>query len=451
VRHLREEARAVVPPRTHHPCLLMWGGGNELHDGGVPLDEARSPALAALRDEVARLDPRRHWVPTSPSGPAFHHRLDVIAAAPDDQHDVHGPWEHQGPTGQHTLADAGTCLAHTEFGVEGMANLRTLHALVPPADRWPADRTNPVYRHLGEWWDNAELVQRWFGGRLGDMAALQRASQLLQATGLAYAVEADRRRAPRCSMVLPWQLGESYPNAWCTSAVDFRGDPKPAFHAVSRAFGDRRVTARVPTSVWAGRPTATVEAWVWSAVDAVPAGSTVAATLRTADGAAVATASGTLDGPVGGPLGAVTLDAPLTDVPADAVLIWDLRWDAADGTPLDRETVLACAGADLAPLLDLPRAAVDITPRPGPDGDWQVDVVHRSGPVVVGLRLVDARPADAPGWAVVDADPRPLLPGDSTRLTVHWRGARDPGAGPRIVRLESWNTDPVDLHERSLT
>jgi beta-mannosidase len=107
--------------------------------------------------------------------------------------------------------------------------------------------------------------------------------------------------------------------------------------------------------------------------------------------------------------------------------------------------VLACNGEDLAPLLDLPRATVDVTVGQVTDrpDDWQVDVVHRAGPVVVGLQVVDDRPIEAPGWAVVDGDPRPLLPGGRTRLRVHWRGA----PGPRAVRLESWNTEPLVLDD----
>src|SRR5581483_11715534 len=137
----------------------------------------------------------------------------------------------------------------TEFGVEGMTNARTLARLLPAGDRWPADRTNPAYRHLGDWWVNTPLVNACFRDRLTDLDALIRASQLLQATGLAYLVEADRRRFPRCSIVLPWQLNEAYPNAFCTSCVDHRGEPKPAYHAVARAFAPRRITLRVPTAV----------------------------------------------------------------------------------------------------------------------------------------------------------------------------------------------------------
>lgn len=439
VRLMSDEADAVVPARTHHPCLLLWGGGNELDLDGAPLDEARSPVLAALRDRVARLDPGRSWLPTSPTGPAFHHRLDVIAAAPGDQHDVHGPWEHQGLRGQYTLANAGSSLAHTEFGVEGMTNWRSLLHLVPEEHRWPADRTNPVYRHLGDWWINAPLVQQSFGNRLADPESLLRASQLMQAIGLAYAVEADRRRFPTCSMVLPWQLNESYPNAWGTSCVDHLGEPKPAYHAVARAFAAQRVTVRVPTSVWADEARLVAQAWVWSE-PGVAAGSRVLGRLRRADGTLLAERSWQVAAPVRHPRPVGTLTVDRADVPPDAAVVWELVWESADGTLLDREAVLACTGHDFTPLLDLGPATLDVTTRSTPDATL-VEVAHRTGPMVVGLRLVDDRPPDAPGWLVCDGDPRPLLPGETRAFAVR---TRCPQPGAR-VRLEAWNTPAVTL------
>ena len=201
---MRAEAEALVPTRVHHPSLLIWGGGNELDEGGVPLSDDRSPVLAALSRRPSPTSTRtapgcrpRRPVPSSTTGST------ASSADPDGQHDVHGPWEHQGLVAHYTLANAGTSLAHTEFGVEGMTNLRSLEALVPEADRWPADRTNPVLpAPCGEWWNNADQVVELFGGRPDSLETLNRASQLLQATGLQYSVEADRRRFPRCSMVL---------------------------------------------------------------------------------------------------------------------------------------------------------------------------------------------------------------------------------------------------------
>ncbi len=107
---------------------------------------------------------------------------------------------------------------------------------------------NPVYEHLGGWWNNAALVQEAFGGRIGDLDTMRRASQWLQYGGLRYAVEATIRRG---AGVIPWQLNESYPNAWCTCAVDYHGEPKPAYYGVSRAYRGAP-SPRFATSAWGG-------------------------------------------------------------------------------------------------------------------------------------------------------------------------------------------------------
>ena len=132
-----------------------------------------------------------------------------------------------------------------------MTNRGALEALISPERRWPADRTNPVYEHLGAWWNNAPFVQEAFGGRIADVETMRRASQWLQYEGLRYAVEAQRRRWPRCSGTFPWQLNESYPNAWCTSAVDWHGEPKPAYYGVARAYRGAP-SARFATCAWGG-------------------------------------------------------------------------------------------------------------------------------------------------------------------------------------------------------
>ena len=79
-----------MPQKRHHPSLVLWCGGNELASAEGPLDES-APVLGALRDVVRELDPGRGWLPTSPSGPSSLNRLDLIAADPEGQHDVHGP------------------------------------------------------------------------------------------------------------------------------------------------------------------------------------------------------------------------------------------------------------------------------------------------------------------------------------------------------------------------
>src|SRR5688500_15118688 len=131
-----------------------------------------------------------------------------------------------------------------------MTNRRALAALIDDADRWPTDRTNPVYEHLGAWWNNAPLVQELFGARIADVETMRRASQWLQYEGLRYAVEATLRRG---AGTIPWQFNEPVANAWRTTAVDQRGDAKAAYYAAARAYRPGHPAARFGTWAWAGR------------------------------------------------------------------------------------------------------------------------------------------------------------------------------------------------------
>jgi beta-mannosidase len=437
VEALAADARAIVPLRRNHPSLAVWCGGNELEDAAGPLDDARSPALAALHEVVAELDPDRAWLPTSPTGPQFANRLDVIAADPDALHDVHGPWEHQGLGAQERLYDAGTSLLNSEFGVEGMASRRSLEALVEPDHRWPPTRANPVYRHLGDWWINEPLVQSAFGGRLHDLDEVRRASRWLQAEGLRYAVEANRRRWPRNSGSIPWQLNESFPNAWCTSAVEWRGDPKPGYFAVADAYRNVHVCASYTTSAWGGNDAIRATAWAWSNEGAMDG--EVATRLLEIDGAVAAEATW----PVGlrddgravraGEL-VVTLGSGDTrPVLLDLVL-------RGDGGQVVRSRVPFSRSTDLAPFLDVPRVAIDARCEAAGDA-WRVELRNTGRVVALGLTLDDARPVEAPGFAEASDGWLHLLPGESATVDVRWADAPIDG---RRLRIDGWNVEPRD-------
>jgi beta-mannosidase len=293
------DAREIVPRKRHHPSLAIWCGGNELD-----ADDSH-PVLAVLRDVVHELDPGRAWLPTSPLGT-----------------DLHGPWEHQGLQEHYRRYDSAEAQLYSEFGVEGMTNGASLGQLIDEAHRWPADRSNHVYEHLGAWWNNAGLVQECFGGRLDDIDRLRRASQWLQYDGLRYAVEAQLRRG--CGTI-PWQFNESFPNAWCTAAVDYHGVPKPAYWGVARAYRADHVSAQFVTCAWGAQPE----------VHARVHGDCIA---RIVDlhGAVVVEGHGEIS---------VGLDAIATDV-----FLLDLE---------GRNRYVMSRTEDLSPLLDLPQAQLE--------------------------------------------------------------------------------------------
>jgi hypothetical protein len=323
VEQLLADARAEIVRLRRHPSLTVWCGGNELaaHAEGrddIPLDDT-NPVLAALGAAVRELHPEAAWLPTSPSGPRFLNRLDLIREQPEGQRDVHGPWEHQGLRAHYELYDSGTALLHGEFGVEGMTNRAALDRAIPAGQQWPADRSNPVYEHLGAWWNNAPLVQSCFGGRIADVETMRRASQWLQYDGLRYAVEAMLRRG---AGAIPWQFNEPYPNAWCTSAVDWHGEPKPAYYGVKRAYGGAP-SARFATCAWGGEPEVRIFA---------------------TGHARIVDLHGSI---VGVGVGEVT--TPLEAIETDVFLV-DLG---------GRNRYVMTKTENLAPLLDLPRATVE--------------------------------------------------------------------------------------------
>ncbi len=364
---MEHEAREIVPRLRRHPSLAVWCGGNELE-----ADDS-APVLGALRKVVHELDPERAWLPTSPLG----------------EKDVHGPWEHQGLERHNGHYDGGTSRLHSEFGVEGMTNRRPHEALIGDEHRWPADRSNPVYEHLGAWWNNAPLVQAAFGSRLDGLDALRRASQWLQYEGLRYAVEANLRRG---AGTIPWQLNESFPNAWCTAAVDHRGDPKPAYYGVARAYRPDHPSASFETCAWGGREEARVR-------------SEEPALFLELDGTVVAEGKGEL---------AVPLDAFAGDV-----FLLDVGGNRYVMTRTET----------LEPLLDLPSAAVDVA-RIG-----SRLLLHNVGSVAaLGIVLEDARPFDVSGWQTFEDNVLDLLPGESRTIEVE-------GGGPLLV--EGWNVGPL--------
>ncbi|WP_051941197.1 glycoside hydrolase family 2 protein [Phaeacidiphilus oryzae] len=420
---MEREARTIVPALRHHPALAVWGPGNELHHTATatPLDESSSPVIDRLARTVAALDPDRCWLPGSPSGGDFLNIRENLAAAPERQHDVHGPWEHQGLGAHQELYDAGNCLLHSEFGVEGMANRRTWEAVVPAGRGWPTGRDNPLMEHLGAWWNNTPLVAEVFGGRLDGVDLMRRASQQLQYDGLRYAVEANLRRAPRSGGAIPWQFNEPFPNAWCTAAVDHRGDPKPAYHGVRRAYRENHVCAGFGTQAWAGRDRFEARVRCWGPAVDEGGGRAVARVVA-------------LDGTVVAESRTGVLAMPVAELPGPLFLL-DLELRSADGVSVAANRYVHSAGPDLAGYLDLPPAEIA--------AEWSADrgvlrLAHTGGPAALGLYLTDARPIGAPGWAVFGDNMLDLLPGESVEVPVAWRNAPDEG---RAVLLEGWNTD----------
>lgn len=465
LRFMEEEARQIVLRRRNHPSLAIWGGGNELQDEqGRPLDDSH-PLLGLLHGTVEALDPGRAWLPTSPTGPCFGNAVENIEADPEGQHDVHGPWIYQGLEKQYTLANMGTSLLHSEFGVEGITNLPALEAVMAPEQRRPVRRDNPLWHHLGAWWVWEERWAAYFGDL--DVLPLEtvvRAVQFLQAEGLRYVVESNRRRWPRNSGSFPWQFNEPYPMAACTPAVDYFARPKPVYYAVARAYAPLSVTARFARIAWGGEEK--FEAAVWRAgcprsgvacfaeARVVNARGEVA-TRQTADfgwGLEESDVSGR-----GAEL--LTIEVPLADLDSD-VFFLDLLLSDEGGQPLARNRYPFSKTENLAPLLALGETQLAVSGEQDRD-EWML-VVENVGQVAalgVWLEAVDQAARVAAGSksalpATVDSvyyddNYFTLLPGERRTVRVTWADqTSDFGEKPdvfpeRRLRISSANSAEI--------
>ncbi len=424
--YIAAQAEAMVTRRRMHPSLAIWCGGNELavHPERTPLSTSH-PAVGVLRDVVARLDPDRLFLPTSPSGPRF----DLMKEGGVPGHDVHGPWHFTGDGEYHRFHDRSEPMLYSEFGAVGTSDLDALERYMPGA-HWPPDWTNRTWvHHTGYWWIDIRDVEPLFGP-LREPIEYVRAGQWVQAHALAYAIEAQRRREDHCAGVIPWQLNEPWPNGAQTNAVQYGGRAKPAYWAVARAYAPLLISAAFRGIRW--EPGEEFTAAVWGS-GAVPAGCTARWTITdVGDGSVRHEQAVTIEGGTGL---AQRVGACTWTIPQEPTL-WalDLHIEDGDGGVVASNQYLFSSFAEppLAPLLRC---------RPGrlsavrdASGDLHVSA---EGAPIIGVRVyaTDGRPGPGVGAGWIAA----LFPGRPVSV-----GQR-PG---REICVSAWNAPDIALAPR---
>ena len=228
---LEKTAVYAVKTRRNHVSLTIWSGGNELMEAdGRPVNYENAN-IKKLKAIVDKYDPLRLMLPTSASGP-----LEFLQPEKKGlNHDVHGPWKYGGTKWHYELYNNSDSLLHSEFGCDGLTNLHSMKRFLSPDNIGVFDMSNIVWRFKGEWWDTLQRDQEIFGDikTIDDFILL---SQFMQAEGLRYPLEANRRRAFRNCGSIIWQFNEPYPNVSCTSLIDYTGAPKFAYYYVKKAY-----------------------------------------------------------------------------------------------------------------------------------------------------------------------------------------------------------------------
>lgn len=238
-------AESYISRRQHHVSLLLWCGGNELMDdlngvqkipnNGKPSDRSH-PLIRRLAQIVAACDPGRRFLPTSSSGPRFGANKEDYGQGL--HWDVHGPWKASGDlTTEWSEYWAGDdALFRSETGSPGASPVEIIYRYKGDQKDFPCTFDNPLWRRTSWWIEWPQFIKE-VGREPKDLDEYVQWSQQRQAQSLSIAVNACKKRFPRCGGVILWMGHDCFPCMANTSIVDFHGQPKPAGRAVGEIFG----------------------------------------------------------------------------------------------------------------------------------------------------------------------------------------------------------------------
>jgi beta-mannosidase len=319
------EVRDVVARISHHACIALWCGDNELIGALTWFPESRKDRDRYLvnydrlnRTVEAALHsvlPGANWWPSSPSpgplafGDAWHD---------DSSGDMHfwSVW-HEGRDFDH-YRDVSPRFC-SEFGFQSYPSLSAIRRF---ADKGDWNIASPVMEsHQKNPGGNARIAEtmfRYFRFPV-DFASFVYVSQVQQGLAIKTAVTHWRSLKPHCQGTLYWQLNDTWPVcSW--SSLDHGGNWKLLHHMAARFYAPVLVMA-VPDA----------NGVVLRAVNDGPRAVTIAVTARAAamDGTTRLLAEAVVTVPTDAAVPVLALGAEALG--ADEVLIFDWSGDAQGG------------------------------------------------------------------------------------------------------------------------
>jgi beta-mannosidase len=246
VEALAHIAESYIDRRQHHVSLLLWCGGNELRDdkNGVKgsqltLAVKHHPVIARFAEVIARKDPTRRFLVTSPYGPSD--RFNLQDCGKGLFWDVHGPWNLDGPVDGDwkELWARGDAMFHSEMGAPSASSAALIRKYKGDLKETPGTHQNPLWNRQ-PWWIDWPKFAAEKGREPGDLEEFVAWSQARQAAALTLAARTVKRRFPACGGLIIWMGHDSFPCTSNTSIIDFEGNPKPAAIELARIFREGR-------------------------------------------------------------------------------------------------------------------------------------------------------------------------------------------------------------------
>jgi beta-mannosidase len=242
------EVRENVARLSHHACLALWCGDNELIGALTWFPESRADRdrylvnydrlNRTIETALRETDPGANWWPSSPSPGVMNFR---DAWHEDGSGDMHfwSVW-HEGRDFDHYRDVAPRFCS--EFGFQSYPSMEVIARFAGPQDR---NIAAPVFEsHQKNAGGNARIAETMFRyfrwpERFEDFVWL---SQVQQGLAIKTAVTQWRSLKPHCMGVLYWQLNDTWPVcSW--SSLDHGGGWKLLHHMARRFLAPVTVVA----------------------------------------------------------------------------------------------------------------------------------------------------------------------------------------------------------------
>lgn len=236
--NIRIEITQNVRRIRHHACLALWCGNNEMET--QTLDKVWKPSRKQAIDYIKIFeyiipsilkeeDPNTFYWPSSPSsGGNYENPWD------ENQGDTHywGVWH-----GNEAFSEFRKHYFRymSEFGFQAFPSYKTIEAFTEEKDRTLSSRIMDMHQRncAANGKIMGYLVQMYpFPETFRDFVYI---SQVLQAEGMRYGIEHNRRNRGRCMGTLVWQLNDIWPGAsW--SGIDYYGRWKALHYTERKCF-----------------------------------------------------------------------------------------------------------------------------------------------------------------------------------------------------------------------
>lgn len=243
--NVRREAQYQIRRLRHHPSIALWCGNNEVEEAikywgwqsrfsaehYARMQADYDPLFrGVLAEEVARLDPERQYIHSSPTSANWGRPKTWLEG---DSH-YWGLWYGQEPF--ETFDDKRFAFV-SEYGFQSFPDVYSLKRFALEGDM---SLESEVMRQHQKASTGNKLIRKYMEREYQvpeDFERFVYLSLVMQARGMEHATRMLRYHRPTTMGALVWQLNDSWPSvSW--SAIDYYGEQKPLYHTLRRAFAD---------------------------------------------------------------------------------------------------------------------------------------------------------------------------------------------------------------------